>query len=151
MPVPITKRVRDYLEDSPQYKRAERIDWSRWASRVQLQSDEMLLGVYHNAPDQVMDSIAVTDRGIYYVAAEAIHFVAYVDIQSIDWPVRDKEFLRENPDKRGLVLTRKNGEVITIPITGSVGRGADMASFHSFLLGACQTLDIIARKQNEDR
>lgn len=152
MPVPIATRATKYLEGTQFYKRVDEIAWSDWEQKVALQPSESVIGVYQNLPNRIENSIVVTSLGLHYVSDSSSKFIQYESIREMDYPSHNMPFLFENPDQRLLVTHLNNGEeIIRLPVLGNVGRGLDVISFNLFVRGACQTLDIVARKQNEDR
>jgi hypothetical protein len=149
MPVPISTRARKYLAGTPFYTDLEGVTESDWSNRVALAAEEALLGVYQNSPEQIENSIVITTTGLHFFSPSGLRSIRYADIKNIEDASHDIRYLMEHPEERKLILTAQNGQRVELPVTGSKGKGADMASFHSFLRGACQTVDIQQRQQPE--
>lgn len=150
MPVPISSRAAKYLGPSPYYTALQPND-TEWSSRVNLAQDEQLIGVYQNVPGQVFDSIAISNRGIHVIGAAESRFIAYADMREIRSASHDKMLMSQNVDARHLLITLNSGAEVDLHIAGSrgPGQGIDLASFHSFLNGACRTTDIENRQLRE--
>jgi hypothetical protein len=142
MPVPISSRAKKYLDGTPYYTELEGVPDSAWLARIPLAAEEHLIGVYQNTAHQIENSIVVTNTALHFFAADGLHSIRYNEIKEIEDASHDLQYLLAHPEARKLILTLQNGKRIEVPVTGSKGRGADMASFHSFLRGACQTAAI---------
>jgi hypothetical protein len=142
MPVPISSRAKKYLDGTPYYTDLEGVLDSLWLARIPLAAEEHLIGVYENTAQQIENSIVVTNVALHFFAADGQHSIRYSEIKEIEDASHDLQYLLAHPEARKLILTLQNGTRIEVPVTGSKGRGTDMASFHSFLRGACQTAEI---------
>ncbi len=141
MPVSISTRANKYLSGSQHYKSLEQTAGD-WFDRISPSATEVLIGVYQNIFGQLQNSIVITTMGIHLISSSSIDFIAYDEIKAITAISHDKKTVLDNPDMRKLLLTLRSGRIIELPVIGSKGRGLDMTSFHSFLLGAIQSSEI---------
>jgi hypothetical protein len=148
MPVPIHTRAAKYLDNKPFYHTAAEFDCSELLTRLTLSPAETVIGVYENKPGNIDVSIVVTNLGLHRVDTNAVQFVAYIDIDTMQLPSHDMNAVFENVSMRRLLLKLTDGSSIEFPIVGIKGKRAlDVLSFHMFISGACQTVEIENRKK----
>ncbi len=108
---------------------------------VSLRGGEQVLGVYENFPGSRVDSIVVTDLGLYVVRDLSWHYIPYKDIERTTLPLPADRTIKER--KRAadrIVLTLASGQVVEIFVRGETrdasGRvmSRDVYSFDAFLL-----------------
>jgi len=108
---------------------------------VSLLGGEQILGVYENLPGSRIDSIIVTDLGLYVARDLSWHYILYKDIERTTLPLPTGRTIEER--KRAadrIVLTLASGQVVEIFVRGETrdARGRvmsrDVYSFCTFLL-----------------
>ncbi len=107
---------------------------------VSLREGEQVLGVYENLPGSRIDSIVVTDLGLYVARDLSWHYILYQDIERITLPLpvgRTIEERKRAADR--IVLILASGQIVEIFVRGGTrdARGRvlsrDVYSFYMFL------------------
>lgn len=105
------------------------------AAAIPCDRDEVLVGVYENAPGEVAGAIGITDRGLHIHQGPAWRFIEYKEIDGAVLPCKSKgpPFVLPYLD-----LRLHSGEVIRLPVlgrTGQAGECSDVYGMESFLRG----------------
>lgn len=139
----ITPRVRAYraLRCLERYHHLESSDDETPVprERIQLQVDEIPIGVYENNPGHPADAVVITDQGIH-VCSDPRNYFRYDEIQSIG--SLDK---REHPI--AIPIHLRSGCTIELPIHGNDGKLYDSFPFLTFLMRV--TEDVAKRTRDE--
>ena len=108
---------------------------------LSLRGGEQVLGVYENFPGSRVDSIVVTDLGLYVARDVSWQYILYKDIERTTLPLPAGRTIEER--KRAadrIVLTLASGQIVEIFVRGETrdARGRvisrDVYSFCTFLL-----------------
>jgi hypothetical protein len=138
MVMPVSTKVKKCLR----YSHA--VEWltgklpKKHSNFFQVGKDEECIALYHNR-DGTEELILITNKAIHLRTNGTYNTICYSEINNIRWLEEDKVKAALNPI---LIITMVNGTTIDCPVRGSwysnelnMG-GPDIASFHTFLLGA---------------
>lgn len=106
MNISVKSRAHRCLRDKERYHTFDGTNKKIEDYPVTLEADENPIGVFENIPNQVKDSIIITDKGMHYCfEGNSSKKVRYSDITGTSYPEPDKKRTEEI-----LMLHLRNGE-----------------------------------------
>lgn len=96
MTIPVSSRVHRTIRKMDRYHAFDDLDKIHKPYPIKLELDENLIGVFENIPNQIKESIVITDKGLHYCFEnDRSEKVNYKDIISTNYPEPEKKRTEE--------------------------------------------------------
>lgn len=98
-----------------------------WVSRIALRQGEKYVGLYENEKGGPIDSIVITNRGLYILTNGGCILLDFENIKRIKAPDEKRNY-------SVIVVETYGGEIVEIPVRGGSGKFRDSFEFLRFLM-----------------